>query len=108
MEEAPPNGQHELLGDLPIIEINLNNTSLRHALQTKINDCIVTAAGVIVCVVNATTLVVCSVNGQELVRKETVSDHNSCQQIMVIERTSRGNVVVTGGGNTVCFWSART
>ena len=67
-----------------------------------------TAAGVIVCVVNATTLVVCSVNGQELVRKETVSDHNSCQQIMVIERTSRGNVVVTGGGNTVCFWSART
>ena len=45
---------------------------------------------------------------RELARKKLISDHNSCRQIMVIERTSRGNVVATGGGNTVCFWSART
>ena len=57
---------------------------------------------------NLTTLVAYDINGLEIMRKETKADHGNCQQIMVVERTSRGNVIVTGGGNTVCVWSART
>ena len=109
IEEAPPNGQHELLGDLPLIEIKFDEMSFSSSLSSiTVHNCIVTAAGVIVCIMNLTTLIAYDINGLEIMRKETKADHGNCQQIMVVERTSRGNVIVTGGGNTVCFWSART
>eukprot|EP00943_MAST-04B_sp_MAST-4B-sp1_P006442 g6442.t1 len=109
IEEAPPNGQHELLGDLPLIEIKFDEMSFPSTLSSiTVHNCIITAAGVIVCIVNLTTLVAYDINGLEIMRKEAKADHGNCQQIMVVERTSRGNVIVTGGGNTVCVWSART
>ena len=110
IEEAPPNGQHELLGDLPLVEIKCDEMSLLPSITSAscVHTCIVTAAGVIVCVVNKTTLITYDINGLEIIRKDAKDDHGNCEQIMAIERTSRGNVVVTGGGNTICFWSART
>ena len=110
IEEAPPNGQHELLGDLPLVEIKCDEMSLLPSITSAscVHTCIVTAAGVIVCVVNKTTLITYDINGLEIIRKDAIDDHGNCERIMAIERTSRGNVVVTGGGNTICFWSART
>ena len=64
IEEAPPNGQHELLGDLPLVEIKCDEMSLLPSITSAscVHTCIVTAAGVIVCVVNKTTLITYDIN----------------------------------------------
>jgi hypothetical protein len=106
-ENPPPNGQHEIVGDLPAMKVEIPPG---HDVQ----HVIVGAAGYIVTAENQSSLALYDLNGRRissadcshLDRFRTGPSENS--NIVALERSARGHVFITAHKSSVALWSTKT
>ena len=97
LEQPPPNGQHEVVGDLPAMAGQVPaGTTIQHVVAT--------AVGYVIAVENRAFLAAYDLNGRR-VRENTAGTGGD---VVAVEKDARGFIVITATRDTVALWSTKT